>query len=401
MDISNYTRRNYTICAMAALNKAISEGRFKQVRCFINLGINVNSKCKNGNTALIQLCSVEKHSLAISMATCLLKRGAKIDATDSNGLSALSTAVLRQNENLVSLFLEEAGNFDLNSKDKRGNTALFYAADTGNFNILNALVTALNKYQLSVDIANHNGFTPLIQACVKGNVDCANYLINEGKASLNIRDNKYRKTAVEWAKIKGIPVRVLLSKSDSSGNGFTGDNKNARFGKNRMEGGQKEDKKCGSKDAANIQRIGSYKDQFTQLYKVYECQLTASFKPVKKPKTKLLPPIEQESSSARSSPRVSRYLSRSKSTHRFLKRASLEKSISRKSPQQKFQRSQSVTDLTIRLDLKNSESLVSPPTMHRSCSARSGGARQELEKLQTDSRAPSASSMPTVETVFE
>lgn len=386
---------------MAALNKAICEGRFKQARCFINLGINVNSKCKNGNTALIQLCYVGEHSLAISMATCLLKRGATIDATDSNGLSALSTAVLRQNKNLVSLFLEEAGNFDLNSKDKRGNTALFYAADTGNFNILNALVTALNKYQLSVDIANHNGFTPLIQACVKGNVDCANYLINEGKASLNIRDNKNRKTAVEWAKIKGIPERVLLSKSGSSDNGFTGDNKNVRFGENRMERKQKEDKKCGSKDAANIQRIGSYKDQFRQLYKVYECQLTASFKAVKKPKTKLLPPIEQESSSARSSPRLSRYLSRSKSTHRFLKRSSLEKSISRKSPQQKFQRSQSVTDLTIRLDLKNSERLVSPPTMPRSRSARSEGARQELEKPQTDSRAPSASSMPTVETVFE
>ena len=381
---------------MAALNKAISERRFKQARCFIASGVNVNSKCKNGNTALIQLCFVEQDSLAISIATCLLKRGAKIDAKDSNGLTALSTAVLMQKENMVALFLEEAWNFDLNSKDKRGNTALLHAANIGNFNILNSLIVALKKYQLSVDVTNNAGFTALIEACRNGNIDCANYLIKEGKASMNIRDKKYRRTALEWAKIKGISEDVLLSNIDSSSRAesmFDRDKTDVKMKENIIEGTGRKEEKCEKQVAENRKTNASYKDQFRHIYRVYECQLTASFKPGKRPKPKLLQPIEEQASSPRNSAR-SRYFSKSKSSYRLLKRASLEKTIIRRPPHQKFQRSQSFTDLT-KLDVKESEGLESLPSLPRSRSARSGRVRQVSES-PTVSRTASASSTSAV-----
>lgn len=90
---------------MAAVNKAISERRFKQVRFLIDLGANLNLKDREGKTALIQLCFLEPESLAAAIAVRLLKAGAKIDIKDNEGLSAFSTAVKRQKESLVALFL--------------------------------------------------------------------------------------------------------------------------------------------------------------------------------------------------------------------------------------------------------------------------------------------------------
>ena len=347
---------------MAALNKAISERRFKQARRFITSGVNVNTKCEKGNTALIQLCFLDKDSLAISIATSLLKRGAKIDATDTNGLSALSMAVLSQKENIVALFLEEAGNFDMNSQDKKGKTALFHAASIGNLNILKLLITALRKYQLGVDVADNLGMTPLMEACISGNVHCANYLIKEGNASVNIRDKKYRRTALEWAKIKGILERVLLVHIEVNVN----DHENGMKEKQRKD--EKWEKEIGKKNTG-----GSYRVQFRRIFQAYECQLTASFKPGKQPKPKVLRPTADEGSGVKAFVR-SRHFLKGKSSYRLLNRMSLEKTLIRRSSHQMFQRSHSVTDLTVK-DLKSSVKNVNPSTSQRSHSARFRRAR--------------------------
>lgn len=370
---------------MAALNKAISERRFKQARGFITSGVNVNSKCEKGNTALIQLCFLDKDSLAISIATSLLKRGAKIDATNTNGLSALSTAVLSHKENIVALFLEEAGNFDMNSKDKKGKTALFHAASIGNINILKLLINALRKYQLSVDVADNLGMTPLMQACINGNVDCANCLIKEGNASVNIRDKKYRRTALEWAKVKGILGRVLLVHNEV----------NVNDQENGMKEKQKKDEKW-EKEIAKENKGGSYRVQFRRIFQAYECQLTASFKPGKQPKPKVLQPTADEGSSMKTFVR-SRQFFKGKSTYRLLNRMSLEKTLIRRSSHRVFQRSHSVTDLTGK-DLKSAVKLVNSPSSQRSHSARFRRARQVSEGQNAARTSPASSTSVFIET---
>lgn len=394
---------------MAALNKAISERRFKQVRSFIDLGVNLNSKGKDGKTALIQLCSVEPDSLAISISSCLIKRGAKIDVTDNNGLSALSNAVLEQKEVMVALFLEEAGNFDLNSKDKKGNTALFHAANVGNFNILNALVTALKKYQLSVNVANNDGATPLMQACLNGNVVCARYLIKEGKAFVNSRDWIYRKTALELAKMKGIEESVLMSHGGDSSRiclseekineNLTRENHFKIKQKKVLEGGRQS--KNGPTDRRKLDRTQkTYKDQLQKVYRIYECQLTASFKLGKKPKAKK-PESTTEGENTRKMTSASpkgRSSLKSGNAFKLLKRNSvLANNISHAFPFQNFQRSQSFTDLT-KLNFKDSERLVFSPPIPRSrlpLLTRSGRVRYEPSGAETR-LVSSAFSIPTV-----
>ncbi|KAL9951558.1 hypothetical protein ACROYT_G044242 [Oculina patagonica] len=392
---------------MAALNKAISERRFKQVRSFIDLGVNLNSKGKDGKTALIQLCSVEPDSLAVSIASRFIKRGAKIDVTDYNGLTALSNAVLKQKEDMVALFLEEAGNFDLNSKDKKGNTALFHAANVGNFNILNALVLALKKYQLSVNVANNDGVTPLMQACLNGDVVCARYLIKEGKACLNSRDWIYRKTALELAKMKGIEESVLMSNGGESPQiCLSGERTNENL--TRQNHFQRKQKKVleEHKQPVNSPTEGrrldrTYKDQLQKVYRIYECQLTASFKMGKKPKTKI-PESTTETEKARKMTSASpkgRSSLKSGNAFKLLKRNSvLADNISRAFPFQSFQRSQSFTDLT-KLNFKDSERLAFSSPFPRSRSplnlTRSGRVRYEPSGAETRS-VSSANSIPTV-----
>ena len=367
---------------MAALNKAICERRFKQVRSFIDLGVNLNSKGRDGKTALIQLCSVEPDSLAISIALRLLKRGAKIDVTDTNGLSALSTAVVKQKEDMVALFLEEAGNFDLNSKDKRGNTALFHAAKVGNFNILNALVIALQKYQLSVNVPNNEGTTPLMQACMNGDIICARFLIKEGKAAMNSRDWIHGMTALEWGKINGIEESILLSNADSS---------RVKMNEKLPQENHYQRRQLQCLEKANQPEQGvtgrrkwekTYKDQFLQVYRIYECQLTASFKQGRKPKAEILESTEEDDNAKKAiidSPR-------GRGAFKLLKRNSVN-NISRPFPFQKLHRSQSFTEFT-KLAFQDSEKRVYSPPFPRSRSpllTRSRRVRQEPSESETRS----------------
>ncbi|XP_020604963.1 uncharacterized protein LOC110043794 [Orbicella faveolata] len=382
---------------MAALNKAICERRFKQVRSFIDLGVNFNWKDRDGKTALIQLCSVEPDSLAISIASRLLKRGAKIDVTDSNGLSALSTAVVKQKEDMVALFLEEAGNFDLNSKDKKGNTALFHAAKVGNFNILNAIVIALQKYQLSVNVPNNEGTTPLIQACMNGDIVCARFLIKEGKAAMNNRDWIHRKTALEWAKIKGIEESILLSNADSS---HVGNKMNEKLPQENHY--QRRQLQCLEKGdqpengfTGRTKWDKTYKDQFLQVYRIYECQLTASFKQGRKPKTKILESTEEDDNAKNKTTIDS---PKGRGAFKVLKRNSTN-NISRPFPFQNLQRSQSFTEFT-KLSFRDSERHVYSPPFPRSRSPLSTRSRR-VRQQPSGSETRSVLSGCLIPTVFE
>lgn len=187
---------------MAALSSAIREKRFTQVKLLLDIGVDINRKDSDMRTALMQLCFLEDEAKAAKYAKILLQRGAKVGLKDKNGLTALSHACKRGQEQLVSIMLEEASDFDLNSQDKQGNTALHYAAMSGNFVVLNLLLSKLKRFKLSVDTLNEKGETPLIVASKSGNFFCARILISEGKASKGARDYVEFKTADEWGRTK-------------------------------------------------------------------------------------------------------------------------------------------------------------------------------------------------------
>lgn len=174
---------------------------FTRVRFFLKNGMNPNMRDSQKRTLLMCSCNVANERTALRFVNLLLKHKARIELADINGLNALHHAVLCGHKKVVARFLEFSGNFDLNGQDNEGNTALMLAALTKNFVMAEQIIQVLRRYDLSVDISNKQGITPLIQATMLGENEISKCLIVLGKASEQIRDKHFRKSASEWERM--------------------------------------------------------------------------------------------------------------------------------------------------------------------------------------------------------
>lgn len=273
---------------MAALNTAIKENRFTQVKLLLDIGIDVNKRDTETRTALMQLCFLEDETKATKYAKKLLERGAKVGLKDKDGLTALSLACKLGQEQMVSIMLEEANDFDLNAQDKQGNTALHYAAISGNFVVLNLLLSKLKKFRLSVDRLNKNGETPLIVASKSGNFFCARILESEGKASKGARDYVEFKTAEEWGRTKEslrsasksplfrvmqLPPRSSLDHQLRGSLNYCSSKKNTPLRPNTAPG-----------NLLNQASEKSHRENLRELFRVYEGHVSDSFRRGVKPR---------------------------------------------------------------------------------------------------------------------
>lgn len=274
---------------MAALNVAIRDKRFTQVKMLLDIGIDVNKRDSGMKTALMQLCCLEDEAKAAKYVKIFLERGAKVGLKDKDGLTALSHACKLGQEQLVSIMLEEASDFDLNAQDKQGNTALHYAAMSGNFVVLNLLLSKLKRFKLSVDTLNKKGETPLIVASKSGNFFCARILVSEGKASKGARDYVEFKTADEWGRTKEsirsasksplfrvmqLPPRSSL---DSQGRGSLNDNSSAK--QNNIK---RPNTAPGNLFSQTSEK--SHRENLSELFRVYEGHVSSAFRRGVKPR---------------------------------------------------------------------------------------------------------------------
>ena len=182
---------------MTALTRAINQGHWRQAKLLIDAGSDVNWRGKNNRTPLMEVCFLDNEDKATSLGKMLLENGARLGLRDDSGLMAVSYSILLKRDRLFHLFTE-CVDFDLNSTDHEGNTALFHAVTVGNVQVTQSLVAKLRHYGLTVDTFNLKGETPLLHALKLGHLECANILIEDGNASMEIRDVEQRKSAREF-----------------------------------------------------------------------------------------------------------------------------------------------------------------------------------------------------------
>lgn len=268
---------------MPALCSAIRTKRFRQAKILIEIGIDVNFREEeHRRTPLIELCFIEEESKAAKIGKLLLANGAKVELRDNYGLNSLHYACKHGREQLVSLMMDEAHTFNPNTTDRDGNSALHYAAMSGNFVVLNLLIKTLKKFKLSVDLSNKNGETPLICASKSGHFLCARILISEGRASKHARDKISFKNASEWEKTE----ESLLSASKSPL--FMTLQLESRVSSDEELGNAVEKQKPRPHTApvkgTLIQRPKSHRDELRKLFQYYEGQFTPAYRTgVKKP----------------------------------------------------------------------------------------------------------------------
>ena len=214
-----------------ALFRAVTAGRPRQVRLLLESGVGVNYTDSCGETPLIKAIFIQNPRSRMKIIRLLLRRRAFIAHQDYIGRSSLSWACQRGIDDVVEQLLKKGeGDIDLNETDMNDCTPLYHSATSGNAACVKLLVDALRRYNLSVDIPNEDGITPLMQAIRLGNDVCASVLLNQGKASATIRDNT-RRSAVDWAEEmakKGnfrtnfLPLIVSLSGAELPGSGKSG-----------------------------------------------------------------------------------------------------------------------------------------------------------------------------------
>ena len=284
---------------MTALVAAIREKRFRQVKLLLDIGVDVNGRdSTKRRTALMELCYVEEESKAARFAKLLLGKGARVGLKDSRGMTVLSYACRLGREQLVCLMIEEAHNFDLNSADDDGNTALHFAACSGNFAVLNLMIRALRKFKLTVDKPNRKGETALICASKSGNFFLARILVSEGKASKEARDLLAFKTADEWGKTKEsirsasksplfrvIQPHLLAHTADSPRESLTEQEQTRR-------------PKTAPELTEKLKQ--DHRDDLRKVFNLFEAQVSSSYRPGIKPKLvirEMLSPTQSESTS--------------------------------------------------------------------------------------------------------
>lgn len=178
-DISVRDKNGFTPLMMAATYN--SDGRVTAI--LANSGINVNARTKNGISALMLAAAYTSNSKVIK---ALINFGADTNARNkNNGANALMIALAENKKPEIAATLMNT-NINLNAQDKNGNSALFFAIKRGDLKLCRYLL----EHKPSLNIKNKKGETALIYAAknVK-NPKFISVLIKAG-SPVYIKDNE-------------------------------------------------------------------------------------------------------------------------------------------------------------------------------------------------------------------
>ena len=182
---------------MASLHTALDTMRYQQFSLLLERGADVNLRDEMDRTPLMKCCQVSDTKQAITCCRSLLRKGADKTLCDSRGCNALIIAARTGRLRLVKEFLKHA-DIDLRTADKDGNNALHHAVSQGHVDITQCISLHAKEKNVSLDVGNAMGFTPLLLACRDGHLEIARLLVNEHRASQTVKDNVYFRCVRDW-----------------------------------------------------------------------------------------------------------------------------------------------------------------------------------------------------------
>ncbi len=162
------------------LSWAAGNGYKAIVKILLDRGADANAKDHGGASPLIWATRRQQDEVF----RFLFERDeVLLDQKDSLGRSPLSQAVQWCEKAAMLLLMAGPDRIDLNSRDKRGRTALSYAAERGGDHLIQCLMQSPG---VEAEVADASGKTPLFWAC--NHLITAELLIDTGKFDLNRRD---------------------------------------------------------------------------------------------------------------------------------------------------------------------------------------------------------------------
>ena len=189
-----------TLTRMTPIHFAALHDSGEAIELLVKKGAKIDASDSTGRTAL----KIAAFSGNKKAAQALLKAGARINKMQNLSSTALINAVSGQHIDMVELLLDSGAN--VNGTDEHGNTPLIVAAFKGDDKIVKLL---LDK-KADVALMNDQGQSALIIAAFLENIPVVNLLLNDGADVL--AKTKYGRSPVHLAAITGnqVLVNVLL-----------------------------------------------------------------------------------------------------------------------------------------------------------------------------------------------
>lgn len=145
---------------------AIQGGNDKLAQLFLNLGVNINARDREGNTPLL----VAVMSGNVDSIKWLIKAGANLDIQNTNEMNAVFLAQQFGRPDIYNLLLENG------AMDEKGRTSLIRAIAKRDIDAVRTLIAK----KVDINAADISGKTPLIYAAMLGNIEAVKELLQNG-----------------------------------------------------------------------------------------------------------------------------------------------------------------------------------------------------------------------------
>ena len=174
-----------TRCMRSNLFSSVYECRLRTVQIILDSGININTLNDYGYSTLIVALHIPDPDKRGRVVRYLINRDANPAFRDvRHGRPVLSWACVQDRPVELQFLLRTfTGELDILQKDFAGLTALHYACQSGNANMVSSLCKECRRYGISVDVHDSQGITPYLHANKMGYHKIAKVLYEQGKAS--------------------------------------------------------------------------------------------------------------------------------------------------------------------------------------------------------------------------
>ena len=189
---------------LPAIYIAANRDQYDIVKILIDKGADINakgsSKKMNIKDGFALLTSSARGNLNITKL--LIENEAKIDQTESSGLTPLMSSSFKGKDNIVQYLIENGALLD--KKDHFGYTALMFAANAGKINCVEILI----KNGADVEANDINDSTPIMFAAQHGFDDVVTLLLNNGADKY--KKGKHGLNAIDFAKQNNLETTIKI-----------------------------------------------------------------------------------------------------------------------------------------------------------------------------------------------